>query len=144
MNPVSRGGSDDDDNLALACKRCNLTKNALPYKQFREFARLAFWVPDDWRVSEGVLDSLMNGYANWGDDESERDGGWKVDIREKAISYVDQDQALTPLLKLAAAYHCERRAYINVLYLVAQMYEALPAMIAEIRMHRAAEREDAA
>lgn len=142
-HPISRGGPDEDDNLALACKRCNLTKGAQPYDLFREFARLAFWVPDDWRASEGVLDSLMDGYARWGD-EFERNGGWKVDLREKAISIIDPDQSLEPLLKLAGSYHCERSAYVNVLYLVAEMYEALPAMIAEIRMHRAAERGDAA
>lgn len=143
MHPVSRGGPDEDGNLALACKRCNLTKGAQLYDLFREFARVAFWVPDDWRVSEGVLDSLMDGYARWGD-EFERNGGWKVDLREKAISIIDPDQSFEPLLKLAGSYHCERRAYVNVLYLVAEMYEALPAMIAEIRMHRAAERGDAA
>lgn len=143
MRPISRGGLDEDENLALACKRCNLTKGAQPYDLFREFARLAFWVPDDWRVSEGMLDSLMDGYAGWGD-EFERNGGWKVDRREMAISVIDQDQSLDPLLKLAGTYHCERRVYVSVLYLVAEMYEALPAMIAEIRMHRAAEREAAA
>jgi HNH endonuclease len=143
MHPVSRGGSDEDDNLVLACKRCNLSKGAQPYGRFSEFARLAFWVPDDWRVSEGDLDSLMDSYAGWGDKQGQ-DREWKIDASMKAICVFNADQQFTPLLELGEFHRAEYRSYLEVLYLVADMYKALPAMIAEIRMHRAAERGDAA
>jgi HNH endonuclease len=142
MHPVSRGGPDEDGNLVLACKRCNLSKGAQPYAQFRRFAELAFWVPDDWRVSEGDLDSLMNSYADWGDKDGQ-DREWKIDARMKAICVFNADRQFTPLLQLGER-HADHRSYFEVLYLVDGMYKALPAMIAEIRMHRAAERGDAA
>ena len=143
MHPVSRGGPDEEDNLTLACKRCNLSKGAQLYGQFREFARQAFWVPDDWRVSEGQLDSLMNSYARWGDKHDE-DREWKFDARMQAVCIFNPDQEFSPLLELAGYYRADPRDYLEVLQLAAGMYRALPAMIAEIRMHRAAERGDAA
>jgi hypothetical protein len=143
-HPVSRGGPDEDDNLVLACKRCNLSKGAQPYEQFRKFARLAFWVPDDWRVSEGDLDSLMYFYGSWGDTEGQ-DRDWKVDADAQAICVFNADLQYTPLLELGEFYRPDHRSsYFDVLQLAADMYKALPAMIAEIRMHRAAERGEAA
>jgi hypothetical protein len=141
VRPLSRGGPDGDDNLVLACKRCNLSKSAQPYERFRSFAKQAFWVPDDWRVSEGVLDSLMNSYAGWGD-KFDQDRHWKVDARSNAICVFDTDQQFTPLLGLPPNY--QDSSHVGVLNLVVDMYEALPAMVAEIRMHRATERGDAA
>lgn len=143
MHPVSRGGPDEDDNLVLACKRCNLSKGAQPYGRFRQFAQLAFWVPDDWRVSEGELDSLMDSYTSWGDTQGQ-DRKWKVDARAKAICVFNADDEFTPLLELGEFHRAEYRPHLRVLYLVGEMYEALPAMIAETRMHRAAAREAAA
>ena len=143
MRPVSRGGPDEDENLALACKRCNLSKGAQPYERFRAFARLAFWVPDDWRVCEGDLDALMDSYASWGDKQFQ-DRDWKIDARTEAICVFNSETQFGPLLELAAPYRGGREPYFEVLYLVRDMYRALPAMIAEIRMHRAAERGEAA
>jgi hypothetical protein len=142
-HPVSRGGPDEDENLALACKRCNLSKGAQPYERFSEFARLAFWVPDDWRVSEGDLDALMDSYAGWGD-KRWQDRDWKIDARTEAICVFNAETRFGPLLELAAPYRGGNERYFEVLYLVRDMYTALPAMIAEIRMHRATERGDAA
>lgn len=142
-HPVSRGGSEEDSNLVLACKRCNLSKGAQPYGQFRRFAELAFWVPDDWRVSEGDLDALMNFYTDWGD-RQRQDRVWKVDAGMKAICVFNADGQFTPLLELGGFHRAEHRPYFEVLELVAEMYKALPAMIAEIRMYRAVERGDAA
>jgi len=32
--PVARGGSDSEDNLVAACRRCNSKKHTTPYKDF--------------------------------------------------------------------------------------------------------------
>ncbi len=142
-HPISRGGPDEEDNLVLACKRCNVSKGAQPYVQFRRFAELAFWVPDDWRVSEGDLDWLMDCYAGWGEKQGQ-DRDWKIDERLKAICVFNADLEFTPLLELGEFHRVDYRSYLDVLHLVRGMYRTLPAMIAEIRMHRAAERGDAA
>jgi hypothetical protein len=85
---------------------------------------------------------MMDFYADWGDKQGQ-DRGWQVDTRMKAICVFNMDQEFAPLLELAAPYRNDRR-YGELLYLVRDMHRALPAMIAEIRMHRAAERGEAA
>ena len=62
-NPLAEGGEDVEDNLALACKRCNLAKHTQPYKQFRRFALGAFWNDVMESASDEDLDSLLRSYA---------------------------------------------------------------------------------
>ena len=81
MEPLARGGADDESNLTLACKRCNLTKNAWPYKQFVDLARAAFWQPDD-GISEGELDALLS--------------AWNFLSRHHTAIRVDRGEALEP------------------------------------------------
>lgn len=126
MDPLARGGLDDEENLVLACKRCNLTKGVRPYKQFREFARLAFWVPDDWRASEGDLDSLIVAYERCA-------GGrpWEVSRDLRAIvQYEENDGVLATVVGLG------EYTEISTLDFIVRAYEVIPALIAEIRMHR--------
>ncbi len=40
-NPVSLGGSNDDDNLITACKPCNRKKCAMPFDEWIEYMRHA-------------------------------------------------------------------------------------------------------
>lgn len=135
------GGEDIEENLALACKRCNLAKSAQDYSRFREFARLAFWAPDDWRVSEGELDSLMGMYAAY---LNRRDGSpdWHLDRENLAISVFNREGEFTPLLRLADDYEDYRG--FEAAKLVVEMRRLLPALIAEIRMYRGEQREAAA
>ena len=150
--PIARGGSDHDDNLVLACKRCNLTKSVQPYRQFRSFALAAYWVPDDWRVSEYDLDLLMSTY----DDalagtkfQHARDAEWRVNNEKFCLDFVDADGGREPFLawddRLLESYpkaeHLSQDALIN-LELVAAMHRHLPALIAEIRMLRAERKGD--
>jgi hypothetical protein len=64
-NPLADGGEDAEDNLALACKRCNIAKGTQPYKNFRAYARAAFWSQAPEAVDERQLDDLLNAWA-WG------------------------------------------------------------------------------
>src|SRR5258708_3414955 len=84
---LARGGTDAEDNLVLACKRCNLAKGVKPYKQFAAFARAALWVPDDWGASEHELDELMDFYeeihANVADAIGDRT--WRPDLETGRI-----------------------------------------------------------
>lgn len=138
MKPLARGGDDAEENLALACKRCNAAKGVQNYELFRQFASRAFWVPSDWRTSEAVLDSLMRDYAEWGE-KRDQDREWKIDLRSNAICFFNVDGELDSLLQLGENY--QDKAHLDVLGLVLDMYEELPALIAEIRMFRAAEAE---
>src|SRR5688500_17438885 len=58
-DPLAEGGEDTHENLALACKRCNLAKHTQPYKQFRRFALGAFWNEVTEASSDEDLDSLL-------------------------------------------------------------------------------------
>lgn len=138
---LSRGGEDVEDNLALSCKRCNLAKGVQPYERFRDFARAAFWEPDDWRASEADLDSLMHWYqlAPGGDGEI---GRWRVDRCAYRIWRIDendeQPEGLTVLTAKPEWDHKHYTAQANAaVYLVSEMHRLMPAMVAEIRMLRA-------
>lgn len=63
-DPIALGGTDEDSNLALACKRCNLAKSAKPYKLFKALAESAYWTPDEGGPSEAELDHLAKTHAD--------------------------------------------------------------------------------
>lgn len=148
---LARGGADEEYNLVLACKRCNLAKGVQPYDQFAAFARAAFWVPDDWRVSEYDLDSLASRYQDIADTNPlcAEDLTWRVDTERGRIvmtgcedwsgNFTESVVELGPVLM--DHLNSEIKAYPmlaeNVLWLIADMHRTLPAMIAEIRMLRA-------
>lgn len=139
--PLARGGEDVEDNLVLACKRCNLAKGVQPYERFREFGRAAFWVPDDWRASEADLDSLMDWYqlAPGGGEDV---GRWRVDRLNYRIWRIDENdeepEGLTVLTAKPKYDMKHETAQANAaVYLISEMHRLLPAMVAEIRMLRA-------
>lgn len=137
MTAIARGGTDEDENLALACKRCNLAKGVQPYQQFRTFARAAFWVPDDWRASEADLDMLMEYFAQVADSYDPR-RPWQVDHLNDKIVLIGEDGPGSPevVLELGDALS-HRKHRRTVLFLVEEMHRLLPALVAEIRMARA-------
>lgn len=138
MEPFSKGGKDDkdsDENLVLGCQRCNLSKGARPYKHFAAFARAAWWVPDDWRISEGDLDYLMRLYTDVRD-KNDHDSVWRRDEGSESIFILDSGSEIRPILRVGDSILLRNRP---ILELVMEMYETLPALIAEIRMHREAE-----
>lgn len=149
MNPLARGGEDVEENLVLACKRCNLTKGAQPYKRFKEFARLAFWTPTDWRLSEYELNALMNSFTGVRDRHAPETEQWRVDAENLRIirDAADEGHFESVLYlgdRVAAAEdwdHFKRMhegpSEYGLLSLVVEMHKALPKLIAEIRMLRA-------
>lgn len=138
MKPLARGGTDDEANLALACKRCNLVKNTRSYKDFVEIARMAFWQPDDdWRLSEAELDSLMGRYswlpAPWYVNERSGRTQDSSDGDDPTYAFVLSTDAneVEPLLR--AGTH---PAAGGAVQLAADMFKALPALISELRLLR--------
>jgi hypothetical protein len=90
MAALSRGGKDEEENLALACFRCNRAKATQQYGPFKAFAKKAFWVPDpEWRASETGIDRLMALYIHATDP-----GGSKYDQSD----FLQASLALVPAM----------------------------------------------
>lgn len=62
MNALANGGQDAEENLTLACERCNSLKHTLAYENFREYARALFWVGEPERINDQELNHLMGAY----------------------------------------------------------------------------------
>jgi 5-methylcytosine-specific restriction endonuclease McrA len=59
--PLSRGGTDDQDNLAPACKRCNEEKLDFPpeeYREYRESEGLGWPPPTMAQTIQQIIDEL--------------------------------------------------------------------------------------
>lgn len=138
--PIVLGGEDVEGNLALACQRCNLVKASKPYKKFVSFARTAFWVPDDGRISECELDVLMDGWAastHFYDGSKGEDRTWRAD-REHGVFRIDTDGEIEVLLQGACRVkHLDEfgcRCHAEDAQFAAEMHRELPRLIAEIRL----------
>lgn len=157
MTPLARGGLDEEENLTLACKRCNCSKGVQPYEVFKKFAEMAFWQPSDWQVSEYHLDRLAFLYAQTEEPDYEETGPdhsrWRVDPDDLTVENLDADGRRNKLFTFSRV--CDNHELFDrfvsdhlwksaapFLHLVVAMRELLPALIAEVRMHRrdAAER----
>jgi len=62
MDALAAGGADVDENLTLACERCNCLKHTLPYENFRRYAREVFWVGEPSRLDLKDLEYLEAAY----------------------------------------------------------------------------------
>lgn len=157
MDPLARGGADSDENLTLACKRCNLTKNAQPYEDFKRFSYAAWWQDRD-GIDEGELDSIMHAW------ESATGSGERIERRRDpetgalAIAGISDDRGdddWTPVLvagwtlnpglvhngdahqRASLARMHERREADHLADFIVAAYQAIPDLVAEIRQLRA-------
>lgn len=70
MNALAAGGEDAEENLTLACERCNFLKGTLPYENFRRYARHLLWASEPDRLDLKDLERLEAAYlrtsgGNW-------------------------------------------------------------------------------
>src|SRR5690606_41683773 len=72
---------DVEENLTLACKRCNLAKGTQPYQQFVRFARGAFWNDVIESASDEDLESLLRSYAGT------PAGAWFFEVTQEGAPY---------------------------------------------------------
>ena len=158
MNPLARGGADSEENLALSCKRCNLTKHAQEYESFKRFARQAWWQDRD-GIDEGELDSLMHvwEHATGGDDrlEKRRDpetGALAIagvsDDRDEddwspavvagwTLRVSSTENGLDARQRANVARQLEKDAVAPLADFVIAAYRVIPDLVAEIRQLRA-------
>jgi hypothetical protein len=69
MNALAAGGEDVEENLTLACERCNSLKYTLPYANFKEYAATLFWASEPRRISDDDLSQLMAAFLRTTDGE---------------------------------------------------------------------------
>jgi len=83
-DPLADGGRDEEENLALACKRCNIAKSDRPYGDFLAYARIAFWNEAPAQVSDADIDSLLEAWRGT------PQGAWsyRVNRDEPRVQYV--------------------------------------------------------
>lgn len=154
MNPLARGGADSEENLTLACKRCNTSKHATPYEDFKAFARAAWWQERD-GVDEGELDSLADLWSVTvnGSPGVPLEGKWWMGHDEEGrLTLVDSDEdgpgsdAALPLFHAPYREFGGKSGRRNALMFILAAHRLVPDLIAEIRQLRAelAEKEVAA
>jgi 5-methylcytosine-specific restriction endonuclease McrA len=62
--PVSRGGTDDLDNLVIACAKCNLSKSTMTDKEFFWFNGLDPYIRHRWQWFQGLTPEEKRLYAS--------------------------------------------------------------------------------
>ena len=141
MEPIARGGADDENNLTLACKRCNLTKHVQPYKDFSHFARAAFWQVDD-EISQGEMDALMD---EWSRSTGDGERLWLV-ARGEVFAVVSAPSSSGPGeyldLDIMRTEQFAPEGPHAARFLVSA-HRLVPQLIAEVRQLRALNVEDA-
>lgn len=62
MHALAAGGEDVEENLTLACERCNSIKHTLPYENFRRYARALLWAGEPKRLDLKDLEVLETAF----------------------------------------------------------------------------------
>lgn len=143
MEPLASGGADDEPNLALACKRCNLAKRTQPYESFKAFAAAAWWQERD-GIDEGELDSLM---GQWHATQKWGAGHWWFDRDEDGHLLIvdggDSGPRANDAAPLFRSVYPETSARINrstesvATEFILAAHKIVPDLVAEIRQLRA-------
>ena len=143
MNPLARGGADSEENLTLACKRCNIAKNATPYEDFKAFAGAAWWQDRD-GIDNGELDSLM---SQWHATQRWGHGHWWFDRDEDGhiliVDGSDDGPRTDDASPIFRSYFRGMRSRVNrdgaevAAEFILAAHKMIPDLIAEIRQLRA-------
>ncbi|MGW4825790.1 HNH endonuclease [Streptomyces sp. NPDC004227] len=89
MNALAAGGEDVEENLTLACGRCNSLKHTLPYDNFRRYARQLLWSGEPQRLRLEDLEALEGAFLRTSS------GRWLTrDISDERSEYTSQLFAL--------------------------------------------------
>jgi hypothetical protein len=137
MDALASGGADADENLTLACERCNSLKATRPYENFRRYARAILWAAEPQRLDLRDLEVLEGSFLK------STGGSWMHrDITEQRNEYtsqivavVDGDPSLDSAEVVAEVFttggHSGGRH--NLAFIV-QAHRLMPQLIAEIHL----------
>lgn len=128
MTPLALGGTDDDDNLTLSCKRCNLAKGAKPYAAFKALARAAYWQPTEGGPSEFELDELMETWT-LAQRKSNGEAPWRMSDEGTSV-VAGEASGIVDVLQPA------HESDLSACYLAIESYAMVPRLVAEVRLLR--------
>lgn len=139
---LAEGGEDAEENLVLACKRCNIAKGTQPYDRFRAFARVAFWSEAPEPTSEDELGDLLDAWAGtqqgiWSYQLPDREGArntYRVWSRPNGEITDSSDDLVADIHRCTSGRSCVGHSVAEFLV---RAHRIVPALIAEIRVLRA-------
>lgn len=134
MNALAAGGEDAEENLTLACERCNFLKHTLPYENFRRYARSVFWVGEPSRLVLQDLERLEGAFLRTDV------GRWmyrETDGRTTELVAIAEDSDCLNNAETIAEFYTAGRSRTggenNLLFLI-EAHQLMPRLIAEIHL----------
>lgn len=137
MNALAAGGEDVEENLTLACERCNSLKYTLPYENFKRYARQLLWSGDPKRLDLQDLERLQLSYLK------SSGGVWMhrdvtvpgSPARSEIVAVIVEDPSLddAPVVGELDASEGRSDGRHNVDFII-QAHRLAPQLIAEIHL----------
>lgn len=132
---LANGGEDIEDNLVLACSRCNIVKHTLPYRNFRDFARSVLWADEPQRITDQEIDDLVGTFLDTSD------GTWSFRVaaeRSKISLWAHDPEELGDSgdNHIAEFSDSSRRRPSDVEFVILA-HRLVPKLVAEIHLLRA-------
>lgn len=144
---LADGGKDVEENLTLACKRCNIAKSDRPYADFVAYARIAFWNEIPEQIPEAEIDALLEAWrvtpqGAWSYRTTKRDGrepyvvscrpaGEVSNRKDKRIAAIDEGYGRYPWGRDVAEF-------------LIRAQRVVPLLVAELRLLRTEKAETSA
>lgn len=138
MEALAGGGADAEENLTLACERCNTLKHTLPYANFKEYAAALFWVGEPRRISDDDLDQLMAAFLRTTDGEwfySMPEAGAGTTVRLHALPGHELGIEAEGIAEISIAGSTSKPAMGDADFIVLA-HRLMPQMVAEIHLLR--------
>ena len=134
MDALAAGGEDVEENLTLACERCNSLKATLPYENFRRYAREIFWVGEPNRLTPADLEALEAAFLRTDSGQWMYRGG----DNEYVVDLVAVDRE-NPCLDNAEhigsfTAHNSRKGGLHNLDFLVEAHRLMPKVVAEIHI----------
>ncbi|MFE2047909.1 HNH endonuclease [Streptomyces sp. NPDC059459] len=137
MNALANGGADSEENLTLACGRCNSLKATRSYENFRRYARAILWAREPQRLNLRDMEGLETAFLK------STGGSWMHrDITEQRdehtsqiVAVVEGDPNLDSSEVVAEVFttggHTGGRHNLDF---IVQVHRLMPQLIAEIHL----------
>jgi hypothetical protein len=140
MDALANGGADTEENLTLACERCNSLKSTLPYENFRHYARCTLWAGEANRLSLQDLEALEASYlrttgGNWMSRTVTADSDLTTEVFAIPAGEFDTDLHSQVIARFDS-YGTRSGGTHNVRFLI-EAQRLMPQLIAEIHLLRA-------
>lgn len=135
MDALAAGGEDVEENLTLACERCNFLKRTLPYENFRRWARAVLWAGEPIRLQLSDLEHLEGSYLktsghDWMHHEVDSDQGL---CRLVAITHGESNLGAADVIGDFHMTYGRSGGWHNLDFVI-EAHRLMPQLIAEIHL----------